>query len=56
MSGYIPPLARLIDEFARMPGVGRRSAARMAFHVLKMNEKEAESLASAIISAKKNIK
>lgn len=56
MSGYIPPLARLIDEFARMPGVGKRSAARMAFHVLKMSEKEAGSLASAILDAKKNIK
>ncbi len=56
MSGYIPPLARLIDEFARMPGVGKRSAARMAFHVLKMTEKEAESLSSAIIQAKHSIR
>ena len=56
MSGYIPPLGRLIDEFAKMPGVGRRSAARMAFHVLKMSEKEAGNLAEAIIDAKKSIK
>ena len=56
MSGYIPPLARLIDEFARMPGVGKRSAARMAFYVLKMSEKEAGNLASAIVDAKKSIK
>lgn len=56
MSGYIPPLARLIDEFARMPGVGKRSAARMAFYVLKMTEKEAESLSSAIIQAKHSIR
>ena len=56
MSGYIPPLARLIDEFAAMPGVGRRSAARMAFHVLKMPEAQANSLAEAIIEAKKKIK
>ncbi|MDP4118684.1 MAG: recombination mediator RecR [Bacillota bacterium] len=56
MSGYIPPLARLIDEFARMPGVGKRSAARMAFYVLKMSNKEVQSLAGAILDAKKNIK
>ncbi len=56
MSGYIPPLARLIDEFAKMPGVGRRSAARMAFYVLKLSEKEAGNLAGAIIEAKKSIK
>lgn len=56
MSGYIPPLARLIDEFAKMPGVGKRSAARMAFYVLKMSEKEAGNLASAILDAKKSIK
>ncbi len=56
MSGYIPPLARLIDEFAAMPGVGRRSAARMAFHVLKMPEAQANSLAEAIVEAKRKIK
>ncbi len=56
MNGYIPPLARLIDEFAAMPGVGRRSAARMAFYVLKMTDSQANSLAGAIIDAKKKIK
>ena len=56
MSGYIPPLGRLIDEFAKMPGVGRRSAARMAFYVLKLSEKEAGNLAGAIVDAKKSIK
>ena len=56
MNGYIPPLARLIDEFAAMPGVGRRSAARMAFYVLKMTDAQASSLAGAIVDAKKKIK
>jgi len=56
MNGYIPPLARLIDEFAKMPGVGKRSAARMAFYVLKMSEKEAGNLASSILDAKKSIR
>ena len=56
MSGYIKPLAELIDEFARMPGVGKRSAARMAFHVLKMSEGEVKNLARAILNAKSSIK
>lgn len=56
MSGYIKPLAELIDEFARMPGVGKRSAARMAFHVLKMSESEVKNLAGAIVNAKTSIK
>ncbi len=56
MSGYIKPLAELVDEFARMPGVGKRSAARMAFHVLKMSESEVKNLAGAIVNAKTSIK
>ncbi len=56
MSSYIPPLARLIDEFAKLPGVGRKSAARLAFHVLHMSEQEAKTFASAIVAAKQTIK
>ncbi len=56
MSGYIKPLAELIEAFARMPGVGKRSAARMAFHILKMNDNEVKNLTDAIIGAKKDIK
>ena len=56
MSEYIAPLANLIDQFAKMPGVGKRSAARMAFHILKISEKDAGCLASAILDAKKSIK
>ncbi len=56
MSSYIPPLARLIDEFAKLPGIGRKSAARLAFHVLHMSEQEAKGFASAIVTAKQSIK
>ncbi len=56
MSSYIPPLARLIDEFARLPGIGRKSAARLAFYVLHMSEQEAKNFASAIVTAKQSIK
>jgi len=53
---YIPPLARLIDEFSKLPGIGSKSAARLAFHVLKMSSDEAYNMANAIIEAKNNIK
>ena len=40
--GYkVAPLARLIEQFERMPGIGKKSAQRIAFHVLGMSEKEA---------------
>lgn len=56
MSAYIPPLARLIDEFAKLPGIGRKSAARLAFHILRMSNAEAEGFASAVVNAKRSIK
>lgn len=52
---YPPSLARLMDEFAKIPGVGRKSAGRMAFYVMGLSEAEAISLSDAIISAKKSI-
>lgn len=50
------PVERLIDEFARMPGIGRRSAERMAFHVLKSSSEEAMRLARAVEDVKKHVK
>lgn len=50
------PVERLIDEFARMPGIGRRSAERMAFHVLKSSSEEALRLARAVEDVKKHVK
>lgn len=49
------PVERLIDEFARLPGIGRRSAERMAFHVLKSTPEEAAKLAGAIQSIKTDV-
>ena len=42
------PLQRLIDELARLPGVGKKSAQRMAFHLLAVEEADARRLAQAI--------
>ncbi len=45
----------LIDGFAALPGIGRKSAQRLAFHVLSLPEGEAEALAEAILAARKNV-
>jgi len=56
MKYYAKPLAKLIEEFSRLPGVGAKSAQRLAFHILSMEDKEAENIAEAIIEARKKIK
>jgi len=48
-------LSELIDAFARLPGIGQKTAARLAFHILKMPDSYAKSFADALINAKKNI-
>ncbi|MBQ4249243.1 MAG: recombination protein RecR [Clostridia bacterium] len=55
MSYYIAPVARLIEQFERLPGIGHKNAQRLAFHVLRMDESEAESFAQAILDARKNV-
>lgn len=45
----------LIDKFASLPGIGRKSAQRLAFHILDLPEAEAESFADAILDARKNV-
>lgn len=56
MSFYPQPVTRLIEEFSKLPGIGAKSAQRLAFHVLNMDEGQTERLAEAIVEAKKNIK
>ncbi len=46
---FEPPVQRLIDELTRLPGIGRKSAQRLAFHLLNVEEDEARSLARAIV-------
>lgn len=52
---YIAPLAKLIEQFRALPGIGSKTAARLAYHVLEMDKSRAESLAQAIIEAKEKI-
>ena len=53
---FTRPLARLIEEFQKFPGVGPKSAQRMAFYVLDLSEEAAAGLASTIIEAKEQVK
>lgn len=56
MAGYnIPPLSALIDSFSKLPGIGRKSAARLAFHALNMNDSEAENFITAIKNAREHL-
>jgi recombination protein RecR len=55
MASYIESLQQLAEPFGRLQGVGRKSAMRMAFSVLDLNEEEAEIFAQAIIDAKRKI-
>lgn len=52
---YIAPLARLIEQFRRLPGVGPKSAVRLAYHILAMDRQQTRDLAEAILDAKDKI-
>lgn len=56
MKYYAKPLGKLITELSRLPGIGGKTAQRLAFHILSMDEKEARGLADAIVDAKSNMK
>jgi len=53
---YTRPLARLIDELSKLPGIGPRTAQRLALYILNISKEEAGILAQSIISAKEQIK
>ena len=52
MPDFAEPLARLIQEFKRLPGIGQKSAQRLAFHVLRAQREDAERLAQAVLDVK----
>jgi recombination protein RecR len=56
MKDFAEPLARLIDELKRLPGIGQKSAQRIAFHLERGPREESERLASAILEAKDKIR
>lgn len=56
MESYPMPIANLIDQLSNLPGVGRKTAQRLAFFILEMEDFDGDKLANAIVDAKKNIK
>lgn len=56
MRQYPRPLATLINEMSKLPGIGSKTAQRLAFHILSLEDKEAEQLAQAILRAKKEMR
>lgn len=55
MSITARPIARVVDEFARLPGIGPKTAQRLTFHLLRMPAERAEALAEAIMELKRNV-
>jgi recombination protein RecR len=56
MQRFAEPMARLIDELRKLPGVGTKTAQRFAFHVLRASDADAEALASAIRSLRQHLR
>jgi recombination protein RecR len=56
MSRFAEPMARLIDELKKLPGVGSKSAQRLAFHILRSSEDDANALAGAIHEVKASLR
>lgn len=55
MNFYPSPVARLVEEFSKLPGIGSKTAQRLSFFVLDMKEEEVRNLAQAIVDAKRKI-
>ena len=49
---YIAPLERLAAQFRKLPGIGKKSAYRLAFHVLDLSDEQAKEFADAILAAR----
>ncbi|MBE6988524.1 MAG: recombination protein RecR [Clostridia bacterium] len=55
MKYFAPPVEKLIEQFAKLPGVGHKTAQRLAFHVMSMPEDEVKDFADALLAAKSNV-
>jgi recombination protein RecR len=56
MAYHVPPLEKLVDQFASLPGIGRKSAQRLAFHILSQPPERAKAFADALIEASSTVK
>lgn len=55
MSKFAEPMVRLIDELKKLPGIGSKSAQRLAFHILRSSDEDAEALATAVRDVKEKL-
>jgi len=55
VAGLIAPVARLIEEFSKLPGIGTKTAQRLTYHVLRASTDDARSLAAALVSIKEDV-
>ncbi len=55
MPSFVEPLAKLINELSKLPGIGRRTAARLAYHIIETQEQDAKALAETILAAREKI-
>src|ERR1700738_1545148 len=56
MSKFAEPMVRLIDELKKLPGIGSKTAQRLAFHILRSSDEDAEGLAAAVRDVKANLR
>jgi recombination protein RecR len=56
MSKFAEPMSRLIDEMKKLPGIGAKTAQRLAFHILRSSDEDAEALAAAVRDVKANLR
>ena len=56
MAHLTESVTRMVDEFAKLPGIGRKSAERLAYHILRINQADALALADAIRNVKENVR
>ncbi len=56
MAEYILPLEKLIEQFRKLPGIGKKTAVRLAFSVLEFSDADAQAFADAILGAKANVR
>jgi recombination protein RecR len=56
MSRFAEPMARLIEELKKLPGIGSKSAQRLAFHILRSSDADADALASAVLDVKAKLR
>ena len=56
MSYYSPSIEKLIEAFEKLPSIGSKTAARLAFYILNSSEEETKEFVNSILEAKKNLK